>query len=525
MKKIKKALFIIVLILIFSVTAFFIGKRIGLNTNISLTNTIIIEEKVSKQTIKKELSASGEIETATTEKLELDNSKYFEMLCVEEDDTVYEGENILEYTNGTYLVAPYDCVIFSTSVPEADEKCTSSNYVEIKSIKDLQTILSISENEIQEVKENQEVEITLSADETKTYTGIITKIDSIGTYSNGGTTFSATVSFSNDGNAKLGMTVSSTIILEKAEDVLAVPINAVTTKDNKNYVTLINDGETEEREVELGIADEDYVQIISGIDENDTVQITTTTTQSTIRDSSNASNERGRGQSGTDMIKLENVTKTFTMGEEKIKALDNINFNVKKGEFVSIIGPSGSGKSTLMNILGLLDVPSYGKYILENIEVSNAAENKLAEIRNNKIGFIFQNFNLLTKLKAFENIQVPLIYKGYSNDKSKIIAYELLKKVGLKGREEHLPMQLSGGQQQRVAIARALSCNPEIILADEPTGALDSRTSMEIMNQLEELNKQGQTIILITHDEKVAKRAKRIVKIADGKLYEEVESD
>ena len=212
------------------------------------------------------------------------------------------------------------------------------------------------------------------------------------------------------------------------------------------------------------------------------------------------------------MIKLENITKTFKMGEETIKALDNINFEVEQGEFVSIIGPSGSGKSTLMNILGLLDVPDSGKYILEDIEVNNASENKLANLRNNKIGFIFQNFNLLTKLKAFENIQVPLIYKGYTNDESKKIAYTLLEKVGLKGREEHLPTQLSGGQQQRVAIARALSCNPDIILADEPTGALDSKTSVDIMNQLEELNKQGQTIILITHDEKVAKRAKRNVK-------------
>lgn len=225
------------------------------------------------------------------------------------------------------------------------------------------------------------------------------------------------------------------------------------------------------------------------------------------------------------MITLKNITKTFKMGEETIKALDNINFSVEKGEFVSIIGPSGSGKSTLMNILGLLDVPDSGKYILEDIEVNNASESKLADLRNNKIGFIFQNFNLLTKLKAFENIQVPLIYKGYTNEDSKKIAYDLLEKVGLKGREEHLPTQLSGGQQQRVAIARALACNPELILADEPTGALDSKTSIEIMNRLEELNKEGQTIILITHDEKVAKRAKRIVKIADGKLYKEAESD
>ncbi len=222
------------------------------------------------------------------------------------------------------------------------------------------------------------------------------------------------------------------------------------------------------------------------------------------------------------MIELTNINKSFHLGGETIKALDNVNFKVKKGEFVSIIGPSGSGKSTLMNILGLLDVPDSGKYILDNVEVQTASDNNLAEIRNKKIGFIFQNFNLLNKMTAVENIQVPLVYKGISNEESKKTAYKLLEKVGLKGREGHLPTQLSGGQQQRVAIARALACDPEIILADEPTGALDSKTSIDIMNELEQLNNNGQTIVLITHDINVAKRAKRIVKISDGKLYEEV---
>lgn len=222
------------------------------------------------------------------------------------------------------------------------------------------------------------------------------------------------------------------------------------------------------------------------------------------------------------MIELKDINKSFHLGGETIKALDHINFKVERGEFVSIIGPSGSGKSTLMNILGLLDVADSGSYILEDIKINKASENSLAKIRNDKIGFIFQNFNLLGKLSATENIQIPLIYKGMKNDESKKKAYMLLEKVGLKGRENHLPNQLSGGQQQRVAIARAISCEPEIILADEPTGALDSKTSIDIMNVLEELNKKGQTIILITHDINVAKRAKRIVKIADGRLYEEV---
>lgn len=225
------------------------------------------------------------------------------------------------------------------------------------------------------------------------------------------------------------------------------------------------------------------------------------------------------------MIKITDVNKSFTLGGETIKALDHVNFEVDKGEFVSIVGPSGSGKSTLMNILGLLDIPDTGEYLLDGVEINKVNENELAKIRNNKIGFIFQNFNLLSKMNAVENIQIPLIYKGTKNENSKQKAYELLEKVGLKGREKHLPSQLSGGQQQRVAIARALACEPEIILADEPTGALDSKTSVDIMNILNELNDKGQTIILITHDINVAKRAKRIVKISDGRLYENFEEE
>lgn len=220
------------------------------------------------------------------------------------------------------------------------------------------------------------------------------------------------------------------------------------------------------------------------------------------------------------MIELKKICKSFTLGGEEVKALDDVNFSVKKGEFVSIIGPSGSGKSTLMNILGLLDVADKGEYILDNITIKNASDNTLSEIRNKKIGFIFQNFNLLQKLNAIGNIQVPLMYRGIKHETSKKIAYEYLEKVGLKGREKHLPTQLSGGQQQRVAIARALAGKPEIILADEPTGALDSKTSNELMEVLQNLNKEGQTIILITHDINVAKKAHRIVRIADGKLYE-----
>ena len=224
------------------------------------------------------------------------------------------------------------------------------------------------------------------------------------------------------------------------------------------------------------------------------------------------------------MITMNHIKKSYQMGEEEIHALDDISFDVKTGEFVSIVGPSGSGKSTLMNILGLLDVPDSGEYFLEDINILDLSDSELAEIRNKKIGFIFQGFNLLSKLNAIENVEVPLMYQGISSKKSKEKAKFYLEKVGLKGREKHLPSQLSGGQQQRVAIARALICNPDIIRADEPTGALDSKTGQEIMDMLKDLNEAGQTIILITHDLNLATQAKRVVRIADGKLYEEGEN-
>lgn len=221
------------------------------------------------------------------------------------------------------------------------------------------------------------------------------------------------------------------------------------------------------------------------------------------------------------MINIKNINKHFHLGDEVIKAIDNISFEVNKGDFVAIVGPSGSGKSTLMNIIGLLDIPDSGEYILDGINILKTRENELASIRNCKIGFIFQNFDLLNKLTALENVKLPLIYNNRTEKEATLIAHDMLSSVGLEGRENHLPNQLSGGQQQRVAIARALSCNPEIILADEPTGALDSKTSIEIMNLLKQLNDNGQTIVLITHDINVAKKAKRIVKICDGKIYED----
>ncbi len=222
----------------------------------------------------------------------------------------------------------------------------------------------------------------------------------------------------------------------------------------------------------------------------------------------------------TPMIQISNLMKSYKLGGETVHALNNVSLNIDKGEFLAIIGPSGSGKSTLMNMIGCLDRPDSGEFHLDGKEIGKMNDNALATIRNQKIGFIFQNFNLLTKLTAVENVELPLIYRGLSAKERREQAIESLTKVGLKERAGHLPTQLSGGQQQRVAIARALAGNPSILLADEPTGALDTKTSSEILQLMKEINEAGNTIILITHDLSIAKQAKRMVRIQDGQLFE-----
>ena len=218
------------------------------------------------------------------------------------------------------------------------------------------------------------------------------------------------------------------------------------------------------------------------------------------------------------MIRLSHIEKSYRLGDASVQALSDVSLHVRPGEFVSIVGPSGSGKSTLMNILGLLDTPDSGAYYLDGQEVGTLSDNSLAALRNQKIGFVFQNFNLLDKLSALENVKLPLSLRGIRQKEMTATALEYLHRVGLSGREKHLPSQLSGGQQQRVAIARALIGQPEIILADEPTGALDSKTSIEIMSVFKRLNQQGQTIVLITHNLGLARETGRVLHILDGQL-------
>jgi len=221
------------------------------------------------------------------------------------------------------------------------------------------------------------------------------------------------------------------------------------------------------------------------------------------------------------LIQIEDIGREYVVGAERIHALKSVSLNIKKGEFVALMGPSGSGKSTLMNILGCLDTPTKGSYILNNINVSDMSENELAEVRNKEIGFVFQTFNLLPKNSALENVALPLIYAGYGKKKREEKALQALENVGLGNRVDHRPNELSGGQRQRVAVARALINDPSIILADEPTGNLDTKTSVEIMGLMEDIHARGNTIILVTHEEDIAQHAHRIVRMRDGLIEDD----
>ena len=222
-----------------------------------------------------------------------------------------------------------------------------------------------------------------------------------------------------------------------------------------------------------------------------------------------------------EIIKLKKIVRNFPLGNQVVKVLKGIDLNINPNEYVALMGPSGSGKSTLMNLLGCLDTPTSGEYWLNNKDVSKLSDNELAEIRNKEIGFVFQTFNLLPRSTALENVTLPLIYAGYNSKDRKERAEEVLTQVGLADRMDHRPNQLSGGQRQRVAVARALVNKPSIILADEPTGNLDSKTSVEIMALFGEIQANGNTVILVTHEEEIAQHAKRVIRLRDG----EIESD
>ena len=292
LKKAKKKLPLIILVLVVGVACFFVGRKIGLNTDTSSSNTTIEDVEVSKQTIKKTLTSSGQIETSLTKQLTLNTSYKFNSVLVETDEIVKKGTKLVKYSNGKYLVAPYDLVVTKISVPKKGKKATSSHYIEVQKVSDLIVSIAVSESELSNLSVGQEVEIALTADSTKTYTGKISKISAVGTYSSSGSTFDVQVSIKNDGNIKIGMSVSCTINISELKDVVAVPINAIQINGDKRYVVVVDGDKTSEVEVTTGLSDDNYVEVRSGLTIGETVRVVTVTTQSTIRSSSGSRSGR-----------------------------------------------------------------------------------------------------------------------------------------------------------------------------------------------------------------------------------------
>lgn len=328
-KKSKSKILIIILIILVIGEAIAIWYVASSKTEASTnTTTTISEKQVSKETIEKTLTGSGEIETSSSEKLTLTTTKYFKTMCVEENDEVKEGENILQYTDGTYLTAEYNMLISTCSVPETGAICTSSNYIEVKNLDLLQMSLSIDETEISDVEKGQEVEIVISALDDKKYTGTISKVNELGTYASNGTTFSAIVSFENDGNIKLGMSASCTAVLQKEENVISVPIEAVQTKQNEKYVVVVNkDGTTEDRTITTGISNDEYVEVKTGLTENETVQVVTSSTTST----GTSSNQSSQGKSSMMGMGSQSGASGMSGGMDRGGSMPSENFGGSQG--------------------------------------------------------------------------------------------------------------------------------------------------------------------------------------------------
>ena len=293
-KYLKKKLPLIILILIVGGICFYVGRRIGLNTDTSSSNTTIEDVEVSKQTIKKTLTSSGQVEASLTKQLSLSTKKKFNTVLVEEDEIVKRGTKLVKY----YIKAPYDLVVTKISTPKKGKKATSSHYIEVSKVSNVIVKIAVSESEISNLSLNQEVEIVLTADSSKTYTGKITKISSIATYSTSGSTFDVEVTVKNDGYIKIGMSVSCTINIEELKDVIAVPINAIQINGDKRYVVVVNKDKTSEVEVTTGLSDDNYVEIKSGLTTGETVRVVTITTRSTIRSSSSGRSGSGFGRAG-----------------------------------------------------------------------------------------------------------------------------------------------------------------------------------------------------------------------------------
>ena len=431
----------------------------------------------------------------------------------------------------------------------------------VASLSTMQLAIAVDELDLTSVKVGQKVNVKVDAISGKTFQGEVTSVSNVGTTTNGVTTYDAVVSIPNTDqiDLKYAMTATAEIFIQDKKDILVLPIQVVTTTRGKSTVSLKKaDGTAEEQhEIKWVFAARHKLRCKrferrrrgrdagAQSDNNESTAARFPWGRGGFPGGAGGNFPGGAGGTGgggtqngggggpqrksrelaptersdsMNIIELNEVTKSYTRGAEELQILRGITLHIAEGDFVAIIGPSGSGKSTLMNTIGLLDSPTSGSYTLDGVATEKMSDNGLAELRNRKIGFIFQQFNLLPRLTATENVELPMIYAGIPAKQRREQAQRMLEKLGMGERGHHKPSELSGGQQQRVAIARALAISPSLILADEPTGALDSKTGIEVLELIKELNRQGNTIVLITHDHHIADNAKRVVTLRDGEI-------
>ena len=429
---------------------------------------------------------------------------------------------------------------------------SSSGVVQIQNLKALDVVVGFPEADATKIAVGQPATVTLAALPNTEAEGKVVAVAPTATVVSNVVTYNVTIALTNPpDDVKVGMTADASVFVATRSNVLELPSAAITTLGSTSTVTLLEDGKRTTKTITTGLVGASTTEIVSGLTAGEVVvEPTVTVSASTGATGSTTGGFGGGGFGGGfgggglrtvstatpllaparaapadhPVIDLRSVSKTYAMGDIAVEALKRVSLTVERGDFVAIMGASGSGKSTLMNIIGCLDVPSRGHYWLDGVDVRELDDTQLALVRSRKIGFIFQSFNLVARTSALANVELPLVYAGVPGKERRARATASLERVGLGDRLAHMPNELSGGQQQRVAVARALVTNPALVLADEPTGNLDSASSLEVLEVFREVNDEGRTVALITHENDVAAYARRVVRLRDGQIVEDVRS-